>query len=124
MRLKRWMKLGLFGGILLRADWNRPFWPLAICLILILLFAGLPVICVVISMAVANVLGCTLNEGDVHPCPFLGVDVGGLLYDLFVSGWFGLLTIPAGVILLLVWLAAAIVFAVKYMRARNQSGSV
>ena len=70
-------------------------------------------------MAVANALDCTLNEGDVHPCPFLGLDLGGLLYDLFVSGWFGLLTIPASAILLVVWFVVAVVFAIKHILARS-----
>jgi hypothetical protein len=89
---------------------------LATSFVLILLFTGFPVICVMASSTFARTLGCTLNEGDVHPCPFLGVDLGGALYALFVSGWFGLLTIPLGAALLLMWLAAAIVFAARRMR--------
>ncbi len=105
-------------GLVRRFDWNRPFWPLAICLMLILLVAGLPILCVLISITVAHALGCALDEGNPHPCPFFGFDLGGLLYDLAVSGWFGLLTIPAGAVLLMVWLVAAIVFAVKRLLAR------
>lgn len=104
---------------LLASCWNRPFWPLVICLMLILLFAGLPVICIVISTTVANVLGCALDEGDVHPCPFLGVDIGGVLYDLAVSGWFGLITLPVGAILMMVWLVAVIAFTAKHVLARS-----
>jgi hypothetical protein len=62
------------------ANWKRPFWPLVLLLFLILLIAGLPVISVAISMAIANGLGCTLNEGNIHPCPFIGTDLGHLLY--------------------------------------------
>jgi hypothetical protein len=104
--------LGLF-------DWSRPFRALAVCLILIVLFAGLPVIGVVISTEVASALGCRLDEGNPHPCPFLGMDLAGLLYALFVSGWFGLLTIPLGAVLFVVWLIAAIAFAVMRLRGRS-----
>jgi hypothetical protein len=100
-------------------DWNRPFRPLMICLVLILLFSGLPVIAVIVSSAIANTLGCTLNEGDIHPCLFHGFDLGGLLYDLFVSGWFGLLTIPLGGFLLAAWIVTVVVLMIKRRRARG-----
>ncbi len=97
------------------AHWKRPFGPLVLLLFLILLIAGLPVISVAISMAIANGLGCTLNEGNIHPCPFIGTDLGHLLYFLFASGWFGLLTIPAGAFLLVLWFIAAMVFAIRHL---------
>ncbi len=114
---------GLLGlsvaGVLGLFDRNRPFRALAASLILIVLFAGLPVIGIVISTEIASALGCRLDEGNPHTCPFLGMDLGGLLYALFVSGWFGLFTIPVGVVLLLVWLIAAIVSAFIHLRARS-----
>jgi uncharacterized membrane protein YhaH (DUF805 family) len=97
--------------------WNRPFRMLLACLILILLFAGLPVIGAITAGVVAGALGCRLDEGSVHPCPFFGVDLGEKLYDFGVLGWLSLLTIPAGFVLLLIWLIAAIVLTVRRLRA-------
>jgi hypothetical protein len=100
-------------------NWSRPFRPLIFCLVLILLFTGLPMIGVLVASGVASALGCTLNEGDIHPCPLFGFDLGGLLYDFFVSGWFGLLTIPIGLCLLILWGAVAIIVAITHRRARS-----
>ena len=71
-----------------------------------LVFGLLPMICVAISSSIATLGGCTLHEGYTNPCVFLGIDFGGLLYAFFVSGWFGLVTIPIGlfgVLFSLVW---------------------
>ena len=81
--------------------------------ILILLFAVLPLIAALSAGAVAHALGCPLDEGGVHPCPFLGMDFGELLYSLGVLGWLSLLTIPIGAALLLIWLIAAVVLVVR-----------
>ena len=97
---------------------GRPLGFLALTLVLILLFAASPLISVALSMAVASGLGCVLNEGDAHPCPFLGIDLGYALYDLFVMGWFFLVTIPVGAVLLIGWLIAAIGLAFARLRAR------
>jgi hypothetical protein len=70
--------------------------------IAIVLVAGAPVISVFAASAIASSLGCTLNEGDAHPCLFHGVDLGETLYDMAVVGWFALGTLPVGAIALAV----------------------
>lgn len=53
-----------------------------------------PVMSVLASSAVAKAAQCGLDEGSSHPCHVLGVELGGLLYSMFVSGWFIFLTWP------------------------------
>ena len=78
----------------------------------IVLLASLPVISVFTASWIATSLGCVLNEGDVHPCPFHGVDLGEMLYGMTVMGWFALGTLPLGAIalalLLVVWIVLTI----------------
>jgi hypothetical protein len=70
--------------------------------------------------AAARVFGCPFDEGNPYPCPFLGVDLGDILYALFVSGWFALVTISCGAMLLRIWIIAAIVlFVVEPLRTRG-----
>ena|SRR6516164_9856975 len=128
----QWMRFGagalggivrlLSCGLLGLFDWKqRPFRALLVCLVLILLITGLPVINILISSVIASALGCRLDEGSVHPCLFVRMDLGDLLYFLFVSGWFAVLTIPVGVMLILVWLIVAVVFAIKHLHAGRQT---
>jgi hypothetical protein len=69
----------------------------------IVLVAVAPLISVLISGVIAGVLGCELDEGLLHPCPFMGVDLGETLYVMFVLGWLGLVTLPLGAVALWVW---------------------
>ena len=78
----------------------------------IVLLASLPVISVFTAGGIASGLGCVLNEGDVHPCPLHGFDLGEMLYGMTVMGWFALGTLPPGAIalalLLLDWIIVTI----------------
>lgn len=67
-----------------------------IVMIIGVLFAFTPMFFVILSIILANLNGCTVNEGSVNPCSMFGVEVGGLLYAMFVSGWYSFFTIPAG----------------------------
>ena len=44
------------------------------------LFTAGPILVALTAGLVAAALGCQLDEGDVHACPLLGVDLGGVLY--------------------------------------------
>lgn len=46
-----------------------------------------------------------MDESSSHPFIIGGVDFGGLLYAMFVAGWLSLLTIPVGLMIMLVWMA-------------------
>jgi hypothetical protein len=78
--------------------------------IAIVLVAGAPVISVFTASAIASSLGCTLNEGDAHPCLFHGFDLGETLYGMAVVGWFALGTLGAIAlaVLLLAWIIVTI----------------
>lgn len=67
-------------------------------------FALLPVAAVLLASLLATIAGCNVNEGGAEACSLLGLDIGGLLYMLFVSGWFALITLPIGVPAVLVGL--------------------
>jgi hypothetical protein len=79
-----------------------------VVLLVILLVAGGPIISVVIAGKIADSHGCELHEGFVNPCIVDGKDMGDTLYQMFVAGWFSLVTIPAGLVALAVWVAVAI----------------
>jgi hypothetical protein len=68
----------------------------AVMLLLILVVTLSPVIGVAVAGSIATANGCTLNEGQAHPCIVNGVDWGETLYALGVMGWFMLVTIPVG----------------------------
>ena len=82
----------------------RRLWvPLVIALV-----AATPVISMLVAVWVADANGCKLNEADAHRCLVAGLDIGGLLYDMFVLAWLALLTVPLGVLGLAGWLIAMI----------------
>jgi hypothetical protein len=69
----------------------------------ILILGLFPVFSIGIAGLIANGAGCTLNEGNVHPCYVGGIDMGDTLYTMFVLGWLMLVTIPLGAMLLVCW---------------------
>lgn len=88
-------------------------------LALILLIAALPIISVLASEAIANALGCKLNEANVHTCMVGRMDIGPALSVMFVMGWFGLVTFPLGALALLGWLIWVAILAFTAYRARQ-----
>lgn len=76
---------------------------------LIVLYTIGPILCVLLCTLIANTLGCQVDEGNVHPCNCLGVDIGGPLYALGMMGWFALITLPTGVLALIVYFAVLLV---------------
>lgn len=72
---------------------------------IIILYSLGPLLCVLISCAIASATGSRLDEAGVHPCMIHGVDFGGVLSTLFVSGWFMFLTIPSGFLAILIFTA-------------------
>jgi len=77
--------------------------PVRAAFAIIVLIATAPMISVLISGVVAGVLGCPLDEGSPHPCPFMGVDLSEILYSMVVFGWLGLVTLPLGAVALWIW---------------------
>ena len=78
-------------------------------LALIVLFALAPIGSVIACSCIANIAGCKVDEGSVHPCIINGNDYGHMLYTLGVLGWLMLVTVPGGTIAFAVWLVALII---------------
>jgi hypothetical protein len=70
----------------------------------ITLLAWLPLGLLLLGMGVADLLGCEANEGGVQPCLVSGVDIGGLLYALFMMGWLMILALPIMLATVVAWL--------------------
>ena len=80
------------------------------------LFTAGPILVALTAGLVAVALGCQLDEGNIHACPLIGIDLGGVLYFFGMFGWFTLMTIPFGGIGFLVWLCFAVVLLVRRLR--------
>ena len=80
------------------------------------IYAVFPMLCVLLASAIAQASGSRLDEGSAHQCIVFGVDIGGLLYGLFVMGWLSLLTVPTGVLGLI-----ALTIALLIARSRGET---
>ena len=88
---------------------------------LILLLAFSPFIGVMAAGTIADVYGCRLDEGSVHPCVVNGRDIGETLYSFGVLGWLGLATIPLGLAVLGIYLLIVILYYLVKWYWRSQS---
>ena len=59
----------------------------------IIALAVAPMVSALSASGIASLMGCTLNEGGTD------CTMGGILTVMFISGWFGLGTLPLGAIL-------------------------
>lgn len=78
------------------------------------LFTIAPFLSLILGVLISPLLGCELmgmNEGTVPDCPG-----GELVYVLFVSSWYALFTLPAGVIALALLVLAHLIV---WYRARR-----
>jgi hypothetical protein len=82
-----------------------------------------PLLGVLASSLFASSFGCTLNEGNLHPCVVAGIDFGGLLYTGFVGGWLMLVTWPFMLLTLVIWIVLGIAFIVRRVRAKPSSSN-
>jgi hypothetical protein len=97
------------------------FWILGILgLVVIVLFTTAPVISVSIAGAIASANNCQLDEGSVHTCMVNGRDLGQTLYSMGVLGWFMLVTIPVGLVVLVVYLVGMAIVGVLLSRRQKR----
>jgi hypothetical protein len=90
-----------------------------ILLFLIALVAFGPALIAVASQTVAEAFGCQVDLNRVIPCEIGGKDYGQTFYDLGFSIWYSYLSLPAGLVLFGVWVAAAIfAFLVSWRRRK------
>jgi hypothetical protein len=78
---------------------------------IILLWMILPMISVFTASAIADASGCSLDEGSAHQCIVMGKDVGETLYTMFVMGWMFFLTVPTGLVALVLFTVIVLVSA-------------
>ena len=91
-----------------------------ILLILVLLIGLGPALLAVASQTVAEAFGCQVDLNRVIPCEIGGKDYGQTFYDLGFSIWYSYFSIPAGLVLLGVWAAAALIaFTVHWRRQKT-----
>ena len=83
---------------------------------IILLWMILPMISVLTASAIADASGCTVNEGSSHPCIVAGTDIGDTLYTMFVMGWMFFLTVPTGLVALVLFTVIVLVKRVRSAR--------
>jgi len=91
-----------------------------LALVLILLFAALPMLAALAASGIAAVLGCPLNEGGAHACLLFGHEIGGALSVMAASHWFVYVTIPGAVAALVVWIVVALILLVLRRWRRHQ----
>ena len=90
--------------------------PVLVYTILLLYTVG-PIVSMLAASAVAARFGCRLDEGSVHTCVVVGVDLGGTLYFMAVSAWFALVTLPSGGLALIGYTVALVVFLIVRRKA-------
>jgi len=61
-----------------------------------LVIAIVPIGSFVLSIILSSAGNCQVNESSVNVCMLFGVDVGGLIYNLMMMGWYALITLPLG----------------------------
>lgn len=87
---------------------------------IIVLWTIFPILSVLISSGVASAFDCQLDEGGVHPCMAFGTDIGEELNMMFVMGWFFFLTIPSGVVALVIFLIVMAIVSRKRASAQAE----
>lgn len=78
----------------------------------------LPLILTIIAGATAHVLGCKLDEGSVHPCFLIGLNIGDVLYTMGMMFWFFFITGPLVAAVVALWVLIEVILAVKRAMGR------
>ena len=91
-----------------------------IAMAIVTIVCVLPLVSLLLSLAVASLANCSLDEGSVHPCVIVGLDFGEALYTMFVATWLGFLTLPVLAVSLPLW---AVVELIGRRRRRRQAAN-
>jgi len=99
-----------------RFGWKGYF----IALIVLIVSATSPLIATFSAQGIAAVSGCALHKGYAEPCVIFGMDWGGILHVLNVAAWWSIVTLPAGVIAVLILPVILVVhFGIHMFRNRS-----
>ena len=92
-----------------------------ILLVLILLVAFGPALVAVGSQEIAELLfGC---QADLIPCVIGSKDYGQTFYDLGFAIWYSYLSLPAGLVLFVLWTVAATIVFLGWLADRRRKTS-
>jgi hypothetical protein len=95
-----------------------------ILIVLILLVAFGPALVAVGSQEIAElVFGCEVNLNYAVPCVIGGKEYGQTFYDLGFAIWYSYLSIPAGVVLFVLWTIAATIVSLGWLAERRRKTS-
>jgi hypothetical protein len=92
-------------------------------LIFILLVAFGPALIAVVSQTIAEAFGCQVDLSRVIPCVIGGTDYGETFYNLGFAIWYSYLSIPAGLVLFVLWLIAAVIVFFGWLGDRGRKVS-
>jgi hypothetical protein len=81
-------------------------------LVLIVLVGFAPALIAVGSQRIAEAAGCQVDLNRAIPCVVDGRDYGPLFYKLGFAIWYSYLSIPAALVRLGLWAAAAVIAAI------------
>jgi hypothetical protein len=81
-------------------------------LVVIVLIGFAPALIGVGSQTIAEAAGCQVDLNRVIPCMIDGRDYGPLFHKLGFAIWYSYLSIPAALVLLGLWAAAAVIAAI------------
>ena len=79
--------------------------------------ALVPFLMMVLTLGLATLFGCDVNESGPQTCMVFGSDWGELLSGMLTAGWMGLVTIPLLMCIFVIWLA---VEALAWWRRRRR----
>jgi hypothetical protein len=94
-----------------------PWWIYSLVLFLIALFTLWPYGAVLVAEYLINTHGCGLDGSSVQPCMINGKDEGVMVYNLAMTGWYLLLSLPVGFCLAVGWLIALLVHRSAWKKA-------
>ena len=85
----------------------------------IVLLACSPIIVAMLAGFIGSCLGCNINEAGTDYCFRLGIPFGIILSVFGSAGWAAMVTLPAGVIALVVWTIYCIVIWLKNLNTKS-----
>jgi hypothetical protein len=88
-------------------------------LIFIVLVAFGPALLAVVSQSIAEGFGCQVDLNRVIPCVIGGNDYGQTFYNLGFAIWYSYLSIPAGLVLFVLWAIAAVIVFFGWLSDRR-----
>jgi hypothetical protein len=95
-----------------------------ILLVLLLLVAFGPALVAVGSQEIAELaFGFQVDLNRVIPCVIGGKDYGQTFYDLGFAIWYSYLTLPAGLVLFVLWTIAATIVFLGWLADRRRQTS-